>query len=59
MKPILGFLLVAGRRSLVAFVAFLRGATGLAFPVARCTKHDARSFAARLEHKYSQPTRCC
>jgi len=59
MKLTLGFLLVAGRRSLVAFVLFLRGALGLAAPVARCTKFDARSYTEHLARKYSQPSRCC
>ncbi len=46
-------------RALRALGNFLRGATGVAFPEARCTKDDARLLAAHLEHKYSQPTRCC
>ena len=41
------------------FLLFLRGALSLAFPVARCTKHDARSYSEYLSHKYSRPTRCC
>ena len=48
------------KRALLAFAKFLQGATGLASPEARCTLHEARSsYAHHLNHKYSQPTRCC
>lgn len=46
------------KRTLLALTRFLQGA--LCLHEARCTKHAARvSYAQRLAHKYSQPTRCC
>ncbi len=46
-------------RALRALWLFLRGATGIVLHQSRVTSHESRSYLDRLEHKYSQPTRCC